>query len=48
MESNGKEMSAKGTVLAVSGLRHPSKVERNADAGAGIECECLKDARNGA
>ena len=48
MESNGKGMSAKGAVLAVSGLRHPPKVERNADAGAGIRCECPKDARNGA
>lgn len=47
MESDGKGMSAKGTALAVSGLRHPSKVERNADAGAGIRCECPKEARNG-
>lgn len=40
MERNGKGMSAKGTALAVSGLRHPPKVERNADAGAGIRSEC--------
>ena len=48
MESNGKGMSAKGTALTGLGLRHPPKVERNADARAGIRSECPKDARNGA